>query len=242
MTGLLLILLSTGLSAQTLQLHYDLRHTIDPAHNTHNYPTLYFEYFKTQDSGRHFIKPGSFLLKTQADLLGSGHNIGKFYFQVSQSFRCWRPGIFISLQYSGGLGVTEPKQYSYYINNTFSAGLEIPFRWKGAWLSSVLDYKYVPYARPSHDFLYTLYWWKGFLNYKLECSGDFSCWTENKDHGDDLTSGQNGKRFFFFAEPQLWLNINKITALGTKINLFYHINTVDNLLQIYPTVAARCKL
>jgi hypothetical protein len=89
----LLSLFSLALSAQNLQLHYDLRHTVDPAVNLHNYPTLYFEYFKpARDSGQAFIKPGSFLLKTEADLLGSGDNMGKFYLQVSQSFRCWKPG------------------------------------------------------------------------------------------------------------------------------------------------------
>lgn len=236
------LFLPISLPAQNLQLHYDLRHTIDPSHTTNDFPTLYFEYFKARDSGHSFIKPGSFLLKTQADLTGAGHNIGKFYFQVSQSFRCWKPKIFLSLQYSGGLGVTEPKQYSYYINNTFSAGAEYPFQWKGAFFSSVLDYKYVPYTRPSHDFLYTFYWWKGLLHYKWDFSGDLSCWTENKDHGDDYTSGMGGRRFFFFAEPQIWFNLNKMVALGTKINLFYHVNTPDDLLQAYPTAAIKCKL
>jgi hypothetical protein len=245
---LLFLFHSTSLIGQNLQLHEDLRHTVDPSHTTKNFPTVYFEYFKGSekdsghDSRHHFIKPGSFLIKTQADLLGAGHNIGKFYFQVSQSLRCWEPKIFLSLQYSGGLGVTEPRQYSYYINNTFSAGAEVPFHWKGTWFSSILDYKYVPYTRPSHDFLYTFYWWRGLLNYKLELAGDFSCWTENKDHGDDYTSGMKGKRFFFFAEPQLWYNINRTVALGTKINLYYHINTADDLFQVYPTAAIKCKL
>jgi hypothetical protein len=230
------------LAAQNLQLHYDLRHTVDPAQNPKNYPTLYVEYFKTLDSGVHLFKPGSFLLKTQADFQGKGGNIGKFFIQVSQSFRCWRPKVFVSLQYSGGLGVTEPKQYSFYIYNTFSVGAEIPFHWKGAWLSSLLYYKYVSYTNPSHDFLYTLYWFAGLRHYRWEIAGDFSCWTENKDHGDDATRGLSGKRFFFYAEPQLWFNLHKPWGLGTKINIYYHINTPANTFQAYPSLAIRCKL
>jgi hypothetical protein len=233
---------TSRLTAQTLQLHYDLRHSVDPAHNSSNFPTLYFEYFKARDSGTHFIKPGSFLLKMETDLQGAQTNIGKSYIQVTQSFRCWRPKVFLSLQYSGGLGVTEPKQYSYYIVNTFSAGAEYPFGWKGAWFSSILYYKYVPYTKPTQDFLYTFYWWKGFLHYKLEFAGDFSVWTENKDHGDAGTAAERGKRFFFFAEPQVWFNIDKVLAAGSKINMYYHVNTVDNLFQAYPTIAVRCKL
>jgi len=238
----LALIATTLLPAQELQLHYDPRHTLDPSHNAHNYPTIYFQYFKDQDSGHAFIKPGSFLLKIQTDLQGAGHNISQAYIQISQSFRCWKPPVFLSLQYSGGLGVTDPKQYSYYINNAFSLGLSYPFQWKGAWLSAVLDYKYIPYAKPTHDPLFTLYWWSGYFHYKLEFAGDFSAWTENKDHGDAYTAGQRGKRFFFFAEPQLWYNINKTFSLGTKINMYYHINIPDDRFQTYPTLAVRCKL
>ncbi len=228
--------------SQTLQLHYDTRHTIDPKRNSKNFPTLYFEYFKNQDSGKSFIKPGSFLLKTQADFLGEKHNIAKFYIQVSESFRFWKPKIFLNIQYSGGLGITEPKEYSYYIVNTYSAGLSYPFKLGDAYLSSVISVKHVTYDKPSNDLLCTLYWWKGLWNYKAEFSGDFSFWTENKNHGDDLTLNLRGKRFSFFAEPQFWYNVNKVFALGTKWNTFYHILSSENILQVYPALAVKCKL
>ena len=241
---LTILFFATGLSAcpQSLQLHYDLRHTIDPDRNPKNFPTLYFEFFKNQDSGKAFIKPGSFLFKMQADFTGEKNNMGKFYMQVSQSFRCWKPKIFFNLQYSGGAGITEPRQYSFYILNTFSAGFSYPFKWKNAWLAAVLNYKFVSYARPSHDVLYTLYWWKGLFNYKAELSGDFSIWTENKNHGDEFTKNLHGKRFSFFAEPQAWYRFNQQWALGTRININYHVLTTDNVWQVYPAIAVRCKL
>jgi len=228
--------------SQTLQLHFDPRHSIDPKRNSKNFPTLYFEYFKTQDSGKSFIKPGSFLLKMQADFLGESQNIGKFYMQVSQSFRFWKPKIFLSLQYSGGLGITEPREYSYYILNAFSVSLAYPFKWGSAYLSSVLGYKYIPYKKPTHDVLYTLYWWKGLWNYKAEFSGDFSLWTENKNHGDEFTNNLSGKKFSFFAEPQIWYNLNKTFALGTKVNMYYHVLTTGNVYQVYPTIGVRAKI
>jgi hypothetical protein len=240
---LLTAVISTAhLSAQELQLHYDARHTLDPSHYAHNFPTIYFQYFRNQDSGKAFVKPGSFLFKMQADLQGDRHNIGQTYLQVSQSIRCWKPKIFLSLQYNGGLGVTEPKQYSYYITNTFSVGLSYPFQWKAAWLSVVLDYKYIPYLKPTSDPIFTLYWWRAYFHYKLEFAGDFSVWTENKDHGDAYTAGLRGKRLFFFAEPQFWYDLNKGFSVGTKINMYFHINIPDDRLQVYPTVAVRCKL
>ncbi|HEV3411752.1 MAG TPA: DUF5020 family protein [Puia sp.] len=237
----LLLLLPAAVPAQNLQLHYDLRHTADPAENPHNFPTLYFEFFKLRDTGHAFIKPGGFLLKTEADLLGSGNNIGKFFCQVTQSFRAWQPMIFWQFGYSGGAGITEPKQYSYYITNTFQTGAEIPFHWLGAIFSSVLDYKYVAWPRPSNDPIYTLYWWKGLLHYKLELAGDLNAWTENRNHGDAATAGESGKRFCFFAEPQIWFNLTKSLALGSKLNLYYHVNTTADFFQVYPTIAVKIK-
>ena len=228
--------------SQNIQLHYDLRHTADPAGNSKNYPTLYFEYFKSQDSGRSFIKPGAFLFKMQADLLGAANNIGKMYIQVAQTLRFWKPRVFLHLSYSGGLGVTDPKQYSYYILNTYEAGAAYPFEWKGGYYTSVLDYKYVPYARPTSDFLYTFYFYRGFYNYRFEISGDFSLWTENKNHGDTVTENLTGKHFFFYAEPQIWYRVAGGFSIGTKINMYYHIYTSENIFQIYPAAAIRWKL
>jgi len=228
--------------SQQLQLHYDVRHTIDPNQNAKNFATLYFEYFKSQDSGRAYFKPGSFLLKMQADFVGVQNNMGKFYMQVSQSFRCWQPKIFLDVQYSGGLGITEPKEYSYYINNTLSLGLSYPFKWKNAYLTSQLNFKYVPYKKSSSDFLYTLYWWQGLFNYKAEFSGDFSTWTENKNHGDEITKTLHGKSFSFFAEPQFWYNFSNHFSIGTKVNMYYHVNTTKDIFQVYPTVGVKCKL
>jgi hypothetical protein len=239
---ILFCLIAETLFSQSIQLHYDMRHTVDPKRSAKNFPTLYFEYFKNYDSGNSVIKPGSFLLQMHADFTGEKNNMGQFYMQVSQTLKCWKPNFFLNLQYSGGLGVTEPKQYSFYITNTYCAGIAYPFKWGNAYMTTVLNYKYVAYSKGTNDFLYTLYWWKGLWNYKAEVAGDFSLWTENKDHGDELTTGLHGKRFFFFAEPQFWYNLSKILSVGSKVNMYYHVLMNDNSLQVYPTVSVRCKL
>jgi hypothetical protein len=35
--------------------------------------------------------------------------------------------------------------------------------------------------------------------------------------------------------------VHKNFALGSKINLYFHVLTDENLLQVYPTIAARFK-
>jgi|SRR5450631_8101 len=241
---LLLAFTLTSLTSftQNIQLVYDLRHTADPATNPKNFPTLYFEYFKSQDSGQAFLKPGYFLFKMQADAFGPGTNTSKMYFQVSQTLRFWETKIFLHLSLSGGLGVTEPKQYSYYILNTYSVGVTWPFQWKGGYYSMVLDYKYLPFDKPSSDFLWTLYFYKGFFNYRCEFLGDFSFWTENKNHGDLYTENLSGKRFFLYGEPQCWWRVTGGFSLGARLNIYYHIYTSEDILQVYPAAGVRFKL
>jgi len=145
---------SSLLSAQTLQLHYDARHTLDPARNASNFPTIYFEYFKAKDTS------GAFFIKMESDLNGANHNV---------------------------------------------------------------------------------YWGKGFWNYKFEFSGDIELYTQNRNLGDSYTTNLKGKTVSFFGEPQVWFKIHNGFSLGSKINLYYHVLTSENLLQVYPTLAARFK-
>jgi len=229
------------LFSQSLQLHYDLRHSIDPKHNTQNFPTLYFEYFKQMDSTTSFIKPGSFLIKIESDMQGTNDNVGKAFIQASQTFRLWQPKIFIGVQYSGGLGVTDPAQYSYYINNCFSIGPSYPFQWNGAYFNAQIFYNYNLLKKPSNDVMLSFYWGKGFWNYKVEFAGDFELYTLNRNHGDDLTKNLHGKMVSFFGEPQVWFKIKGSFSMGSKVILYYHVITTENLFEAYPTIAARVK-
>jgi len=238
---LIIISLPASLFAQNLQLHYDFRHTVDPAHNSQNFPTLYFEYFKAMDSTSSFIKPGSFLFKLEDDLQGDRDNSGKAFVQVSQTFRLWQPKIFAAVQYSGGLGVTNPAQYSYYINNCFSIGPSYPFQWKGAYFNAEIFYNYNILKKPSNDIMLSFYWGKGFWNYKVEFAGDFELYTLNRNQGDAATKNLGGKMISFFGEPQIWFKIKGNFSMGSKAILYYHVVIPQNLFEVYPTIAARVK-
>jgi len=229
---LFLVFFSLSIRAQQLQLHYDFRHAIDPSQNRRNYATLVFEYFKSNDS------TGSFLLKMQTDFTGENSNIGQLFLQVSKNLRYWRPPLYISLTYSGGLGVAPPS-YGYYLTNSFGVGVAYPFQWKGAWISTSLVYRYNAFPRPSHDPQVTFYFGKGFFQYKLMVAGSLVGWSENRDQGTDYTAGREGKKIAFFGDPQIWLKLGKSISVGSRINLYYHTLTNDNRLQVYPTLALK---
>lgn len=227
--------------AQNLQLHYDLQRTVDPSHAPENFPMLYFEYYKAMDSTLFFIKPGSFFLKIESDLQGDRDNIGKSFIQFSQTFRLWQPKIFIIAQYSGGLGVTDPAQYSYYISNCLSIGPSYPFQWQGAYFNAQLTYNYNMLKKPSNDAMLSFYWGKSFWNYKLEFDGDFELYTLNRNQGDALTQNLRGKLLCFFGEPQVWIKVKGKLSVGSKEIMYYHVINTQNLFEVYPTVALRIK-
>ena len=228
--------------SQQLQLHYDPRHWLDPAHNAKNFPTLYFQYFKAETPDSSFIKLGSFLLQMQCDLPGPQGNIGKFFIQTSQALRFWDPKVFLEVKYSGGLGIAEPGAYGFYIANSYSLGVVVPFQWNDVFLSASLDFSYTAFALPSHDVLASIYWWKGLWDYLVDLAGDVQIWTQNENQGTSLTANLRGKRTSFYGEPQIWFNVDRSFSVGSKVNLYYNILTLDGTLQIYPTLAVRYRL
>jgi hypothetical protein len=229
----LMILSISGLS-QSLQLHYDTRHTIDPKLNANNFPTFSFEYFKNIDT----ISSGSFLIKLQVDLNGKNNSIGQAFTQVSQSLRFWKPKVYLSLYYSGGLGVT-PELFGYSISNSFGIGASYPFVWKGAWVSTSLNFRYNAFDIPSYDPQLTFYFGKGFSDYKVFTSGSFVFWTQNRNQGNEYTKSLKGKKIAFFGDPQIWFRINNGFSAGSRINVYYHLLSEDNQVQLYPTIGAK---
>jgi hypothetical protein len=220
--------------SQNLQIHYDFRHTLDRRTNPCNYPTFSFEYFKNIDT----LGSGSFLIKLQADLNGKNNNTGQVYTQISQSLRFWKPKIYLSLNYSGGLGVT-PSAFGYYVSNSYGMGIAYPFQWQGAWVATSLIVRYTAFDRPSYNPQLTLYFGRGFINYRIFTSGSLVFWTQNKDQGIESTKDQHGKKFAFFGDPQFWFRIKNGLSAGTRVNVYYHIYTMDNKVQLYPTIGLK---
>jgi hypothetical protein len=76
---------------------------------------------------------------------------------------------------------------------------------EGGYYSMVLDYKYVPYAKPSADFLWTFYFYKGLFKYRCELLGDFSFWTESQKSRGCPDAESRRQEIFPYGEPQFWV-------------------------------------
>ena len=223
-----------GLWSQNLQLHYDFRHSIDPKLNGKIFPMLSFEYFKEIDT----LGTGSFLFKLQSDLNGSNGNVGQVFTQLSQSLKFWGPKVYLALNYSGGLGVTAAS-YGFYLTNAFGVGVSYPFQWKGAWIATNMYARYSAFNKPSYDPQLTLYFGKGFLDYRIFIAGSFVFWTENKNQGTDFTSTLTGKKFAFFGDPQVWFRLRNGFSIGSRISTFYNLLGEEDQFQFYPTIGAK---
>ena len=223
-----------SLNAQNIQLHYDARHTVDPGINSKNFFSISFEYFKQLDS------LGSFLFKMQSDLKGPSGNIGQTFIQLSQNLKFWDPKVYLSLNYSGGLGVAPPS-FGFYLVNSFGVGISHPFQWNGAWLSLNTQYRYTAYEDPSHDVQVTFYFGKGFFNYRIFVNGSIVAWTENRNHGNEYTADLSGKMFAFFGDPQIWFKVKGKFSVGSRINLFYNLIGKEGQLKVYPTLGTQIK-
>ena len=240
LAALRILLLCAGLlpvriaQTQNIQLHYDLRHTLQPAQNSVNFPSFSFEYFKNIDTLNH----GSFLLKMQADLKGQRGNTGQVFTQVTQTLRFWKPKIFLAVNYNGGLGVTTDG-YGFYLSNALGVGAAYPFQWKGAWFTINVLYRYNAFVRPSFDPQLTFYLGRSFFHYKLLAASSFVGWTENRNQGDAFTASLRGKKLAFFADPQLWFTVWKGFAVGSKVNVYYHLLSPNNTVQAYPTIGTK---
>jgi hypothetical protein len=238
----ILSLLPLSVLSQQLQLHYDLRHMVDPGHTKKNFPAFYFEYFRSSkpDSVYGLIKPGSFLLKMQSEFSGEKNNAGQFYMQISQALRLWKPKIFMQLQYNGGLGIAEPGSYGYYLTNAFSVGPSYSFQWKNkAFFNVYGSYKYTAFKKTSHDIISAFFWLRFFSNYTISFTGNIVVWTENRNHGDAFTIMKAGKKFLVFSDPQIWFSIYKGLAAGSRVTIYYHTLSEDNRFQAYPSAALR---
>jgi len=232
---ILVVLLCLGYSvyAQNIQFHYDLRHTADPELNDVNFPTINFEYYKQVDSlGRY-----AFMLQFQSTLDGKHNYIGQYFTQISQSMRFWEPKISLYLTYSGGLGIAAGK-YPYYIPNSYGIGTSWTISLKNTWIVPGLCFRVNAFDKPSYDPQLSLYFGKGFFNFKIFTSGSFTFWTENRNHGGENTTDLAGKKFAFVGNPQIWVRVKNKFSLGSKVNVYYNL-MAENQVRLYPTIGSK---
>ena len=217
--------------SQTIQLGYDVRHSIDMQNNKRDFITFSYETYKS-------LEYGFLLMKLDADFNGRHNNIGKLYMQISHSLKFWSFPLALYLEYSGGMGFIGHTTAGYHISNSYAIGAAYPFQLMHSWASMSLAYRYANLDNASHDLMFS-FWWGKAVHDRIRITAYIVLWTINKNRGDVLTQHLSGKEFSGIGEPQIWFNINKSFAIGSEVRLYYHVYSYSDSLLVYPTFAIK---
>lgn len=227
---IILTILSFGMAAQNLQFHYDLGR---------NAATTTVEMFKADNAGSTF-----FFVDLDYNPRVSGAN-----WEIAREFNFWQNSnidwLSVHVEYNGGLNTSVGS-----FNNCWLAGLTYSGHsedWSKTW-SITASYKAIPGtvglngARQVHNYQLTGVWNLDFFDHWISFNGFADLWREPMFwHGVDSLCVTE---FVFMAEPQLWVNLNKIKgwesinlSLGTEVKI--SCNFVERGFHAMPTLAAK---
>lgn len=221
---LLLISMTPKVVAQNVQLHYDFGR---------NAATTTVEMFRPDGGGSTF-----FFVDMDYTPKVSGA-----YWEIAREFCFWQDSkvnwLSVHVEYNGGLNTVAGS-----FNNAILGGLTYSGHskdWSKTW-SLTASYKAIPGtiglngARQVNNFQITGVWNLDFFDHWLSFNGFADFWREARPW--------QGTEYIFIAEPQLWVNLNKIKgwdkinlSLGTEVEL--SSNFVQKGFSIMPTIAAK---
>lgn len=221
---LLLISMTPKVVAQNVQLHYDFGR---------NAATTTVEMFRPDGGGSTF-----FFVDMDYTPKVSGA-----YWEIAREFCFWQDSkvnwLSIHVEYNGGLDTVAGS-----FNNAILGGLTYSGHskdWSKTW-SLTASYKAIPGTiglngeRQVNNFQITGVWNLDFFDHWLSFNGFADFWREARPW--------QGTEYIFIAEPQLWVNLNKIKgwdkinlSLGTEVEL--SSNFVQKGFSIMPTIAAK---
>lgn len=220
----LMVFMASDAVGQNLQLHYDFdRRSV----------TSTVEMFRADGSGSTFFF---------VDLDYSPKVTGA-YWEIARELCFWKESkaswLSVHVEYNGGLN-TQAGSY----NNAFLGGLTYSGHsedWSKTWSLSAM-YKLIPGTvtaagdKQDHNFQITGVWNLDFFDHWISFNGFADYWREAR--------AWQGTKFIFLAEPQLWVNLNKVRgwdkvnlSLGTEVELSN--NFVRKGFCAMPTLAAK---
>ena len=185
--------------AQNVQIHYDFGKDLYNNEFT-NRPKLTstVEMFKPD-------KWGSTFFFIDMDYKSTGIEAG--YWEIARELRFWEGPLSIHVEYNGG----NTNHLSF--NNAYLGGVTYTYNdisFSKGFSFSVL-YKYIQKHPSPHSFQLTGAWhWNFGRNGICTFSGFADFWREKQEGIGN---------FVFLAEPQIWVNLNKIKGVDEKFNL-----------------------
>ncbi len=210
-------------SAQNIQLHYDLRHTLhensaaDWAGQNFLFTTV--EMFRPDRWGSTFL----FIDMTYA---GNKGGINSAYWEIARDLQCWKAPVAFHIEYNGGIAGRS-------IPNAYLAGISWTPSCTKIHVNTYLAYKYNAFEKASHDIQWTVSWQYTTAKKHFTACGFVDVWTENKD----FTGNTSGKKIVVISQPQFWYNVTKHFSAGSEININYNFHASN--VFVTPTLAVK---
>jgi hypothetical protein len=184
--------------SQNVQLHYDFGSAVySKEYGSRPRLTSTVEMFRPDAWGSTFF----FI-----DMDYTGNGITGGYWEIARELRFWKNPFSLHAEYNGGLTSVFPFRNAWLGGATYSRDSKDFSR---GFSVSVL-YKYIQKHAEPHNFQLTGTWYLNFGANGLYTFSGFADWWREK------TSAGN---FIFMAEPQLWVNLNKVKGIGNAFNL-----------------------
>ncbi|WP_026474014.1 DUF5020 family protein [Alkaliflexus imshenetskii] len=208
--AVLMVLTIASVSAQNLQMHYDMG-------KDRGYVTTTLEMFKPDQWGSTFFFVD---FDYNRDF---GNSVSFAYMEISRALRFWDSPWAAQIEYNGGT----------FLNDAWLTGAQ--YTWNNADYSRIFTlqglYKYI---KDKHDasFQITGVWTMHFFERKLTFMGFADFWREESVFGNKTTD------FVFLSEPQLWYNVNQHLSLGGEVEIASNFAGVEGF-KVCPTVAVK---
>jgi len=189
----IITLFSCALSAQNIQLHYDLGHALYNSLSGRPKITTTVEMFKPDRWGSTFF----FI-----DMDYASEGVMAAYWEVARELKFWKGDISAHIEYNGGMP---------YIRNAYLAGATYTYNNKDftRGFSFSTMYKHIQKLESPHQFQLTAVWRVEFAAGKLFFTGFADWWREPNYYGD----------YIFLAEPQFWMRLNRFKGVDDNFNL-----------------------
>ena len=228
-----------GTSAQNVQLHYDLGHSLNSELSNRPSVTTTVEMFKPDSWGSTFF----FI---DIDYFHDG--VAGAYWEIAREFNVTKNKMFAAhVEYDGGVASSQLDNMSTRFQHAFLVGPA--WNWHSGDFSKTFSlqamYKYHfkgqhAYNRPFSSFQATAVWGVNFAQGLCTFSGFMDFWYDQNVRGN----------WIFISEPQFWFNLNSLKgwnninlSLGSEVeisnNFVWDKNGRNDKFYVIPTLAAK---
>ena len=222
----LLFVMTAKISAQNLQLHYDMG-------EDRKYFTTTLEMFKPDEYGSTF-----FFVDFDYDFSGN-NGISLAYFEIARYITIYEKLDF-TLQYNDGITsvpIQELGNIAVTLNQTFLVGISYPIDLGFVILNTELLYRKT-YGSKGADGQLAIVWFVPFFEDNLHFTGYLNFWSQDEKLRAG-TTGTNDKEIVFLTEPQIWYNIDNHVSVGTEFEISNNFLPFQKEIKVMPTLAIK---